>query len=164
MLSPLCTPWVDPLTVYLISTFVSWMIIICIPSILGVLHLLAIAREAGVNLDISEFDTIGSKVPLLANVAPHGHKIPLEYHCMKTLRRSNWVDCRYVYVGKYHMVDIARIGGIPVVMKELLDSGLLHGECLTVTGKTVAENLATVPSLRDIGKQDVIFPVAAPLS
>ncbi|MFT3833094.1 MAG: dihydroxy-acid dehydratase [Micropruina sp.] len=83
----------------------------------AVLHLLAIAHEAEVELTIDDFQRIGSKVPHLADVKPFG---------------------------AYVMTDIDRVGGVPVVMKLLLDSGLLHGDCLTVTGKTMAENLAHI--------------------
>jgi len=82
-----------------------------------VLHLLAIAHEAEVDLTLDDFNRIGSKVPHIADMKPFG---------------------------KYVMVDVDRNGGIPVVMKALLDAGLIHGECLTVTGKTVAENLAEI--------------------
>lgn len=80
----------------------------------AVLHLLAIAYEADVELHLEDFNKIAAKVPHLADTTPHG---------------------------KYHMLDIDRIGGVPVVMKMLLDEGLLHGDEITVTGKTVAENL-----------------------
>jgi len=80
-----------------------------------VLHLLAIAHEAEVELTIDDFNRIGNNVPHLADMKPFG---------------------------RYVMNDLDRHGGIPVLMKALLDAGLLHGECLTVTGKTVAENLA----------------------
>ena len=83
----------------------------------AVLHLLAIAHEAHIDLDIEVFNTIADKVPHLANVKPFG---------------------------QYVMSDVDRIGGVPVVMKALLDAGLLHGDCLTVTGKTLAENLADI--------------------
>ena len=83
----------------------------------AVLHLLAIAHEAKVDLHIEDFHRIGSKVPLLADVKPFG---------------------------RYVMSDVDRVGGVPVVMRGLLDAGLLHGDCLTVTGKTVAENLAEI--------------------
>ncbi|MBF4608597.1 dihydroxy-acid dehydratase [Curtobacterium sp. VKM Ac-1393] len=82
-----------------------------------ILHLLAIAYEAEVELSLDDFNRIGSKVPHLADMKPFG---------------------------KYVMVDVDRNGGIPVIMKALLDAGLLHGDCLTVTGKTVAENLAEI--------------------
>jgi len=103
----------------------------------GVLHLLALAHEADVPLDIEEFNTIGEQVPLIANLKPHG---------------------------KYHMADLDAIGGLPVVMKELLDTGLLHGDCLTVTGKTVAENLRDTPRITDLNNQDVVFPLTNPLA
>ena len=102
----------------------------------AVLHLLAIAREAEVDLKIEDFNTIGSRVPLLSNLSPHG---------------------------KYHMSDLHDIGGVPVVMKELLEHGFLHGDCLTVTGKSVEENLSNLPSTipRD---QDVLFSVKKPFA
>ncbi|MGM1062252.1 dihydroxy-acid dehydratase [Saccharothrix sp. Mg75] len=81
----------------------------------AVLHLLAIAHEAEVELSLADFTRIGAKVPHLADVKPFGRHV---------------------------MTDVDRIGGVPVVMKALLDAGLLHGDCLTVTGRTVAENLA----------------------
>src|SRR5487761_1434138 len=81
----------------------------------AVLHLLAIANEAHVDLTIVDFSRIGKRVPHLADMKPHG---------------------------KFHMLDLDRIGGVPVVLKMLLDEGLLNGECLTVTGKTMAENLS----------------------
>jgi dihydroxy-acid dehydratase len=81
----------------------------------AVLHLLAIAREAGVDLQLDDFDRISRRTPHLVDVRP---------------------------AGRFVMSDLDRVGGVPVVMKELLDAGLLHGDCLTVTGKTQAENLA----------------------
>src|SRR6188508_1590018 len=83
----------------------------------AVLHLLAIANEAEVELDLDDFNRIGSRVPHLADVKPFG---------------------------QYVMTDIDRVGGVPVVMRALLDAGLLHGDVLTVTGRTMAENLADV--------------------
>src|SRR5512141_2620272 len=83
----------------------------------AVLHLLAIAHEANVKLSLEDFTRIGEKVPHLANVKPFG---------------------------KHVMFDVDHIGGVPVVMKALLDAGLMHGDCLTVTGKTMAENLARI--------------------
>ena len=83
----------------------------------AVLHLLAIAHEAEVELSIDDFQRVGAKVPHLADVKPFG---------------------------AYVMTDIDRVGGVPVVMKLLLDSGLMHGDCLTVTGATMAENLAHI--------------------
>ena len=83
----------------------------------AVLHLLAIAREAEVDLQLSDFNRIADKVPHLGDLKPFG---------------------------QYVMNDVDRVGGVPVVMKALLDAGLIHGDCLTVTGKTVAENLADI--------------------
>jgi dihydroxy-acid dehydratase len=83
----------------------------------AVLHLLAIAHEADVPLSIDDFNRIGAKVPHLADVKPFG---------------------------RFVMTDIDRVGGVPVVMKALLDAGLLHGDVLTVTGRTMAENLASI--------------------
>ncbi len=100
----------------------------------AVLHLLAIAREAEVDLQLDDFNRIGDKVPHLADLKPFG---------------------------KYVMNDVDKIGGIPVVMKALLDAGLMHGDCLTVTGKTMAENLAEInpPDLDD----DVIHKLDRPI-
>jgi len=100
----------------------------------SVLHLLAVAREAGVKLTIDDFDRISRRTPHLADMKPGG---------------------------RYVMVDLDRIGGIPVVMKELLDAGLLHGDALTVTGKTVKENLRDV---RFPSGQDVVHPVNSPIN
>ncbi len=83
----------------------------------AVLHLLAIAHEAGVSLSLGDFSRIGDRVPHLADVKPFG---------------------------RYVMAAVDRVGGVPVVMRALLDAGLLHGDCLTVTGRTVAENLAEI--------------------
>ena len=83
----------------------------------AVLHLLAIAHEARVDLSLDDFHRIGSRVPLLGDLKPFG---------------------------KFVMSDVDKVGGIPVILKSLLDAGLLHGDCLTVTGKTMAENLADI--------------------
>jgi dihydroxy-acid dehydratase len=83
----------------------------------AVLHLLAMAHEAGVELGLDDFNRIGRRVPHLADTKPHG---------------------------RYHMTDIDRIGGLPVVLAELLQAGLIDGDCLTVTGRTMAENLAEI--------------------
>ena len=83
----------------------------------AVLHLMAIAHEAKVDLSLDDFNRIGDKVPHLGNVKPFG---------------------------EYVMNDVFKIGGVPVIMKALLDAGLLNGDCMTVTGKTVAENLAKI--------------------
>jgi dihydroxy-acid dehydratase len=101
----------------------------------GVLHLLALATEADVELSIEEFNTIADKTPLIGNLTPEG---------------------------KYNVVDLHAIGGLPVVMNHLLDHGLIHGDCLTVTGKTMSENLKDIPSLPD--NQDIIFPVSNPIA
>jgi len=102
----------------------------------AVLHLLAIAHEADVDLHLEDFHRIGSKVPLLADVKPFG---------------------------RYVMSDVDRVGGVPVILRALLDAGLLHGDCLTVTGKTMAENLAVVDPPDPDGKilkasRDAIAP------
>ncbi|MDJ0748709.1 MAG: dihydroxy-acid dehydratase [Woeseiaceae bacterium] len=93
----------------------------------AVLHLLAIAREAGVELSLDDFTSIGSKVPVLADVRPSG---------------------------RYLMSELIEIGGIQPLMKRMLDHGLLHGDCLTVTGRTLAENLADVEDYPD--GQDIV--------
>jgi dihydroxy-acid dehydratase len=95
----------------------------------AVLHLLAIAREAEVDLQLDDFDRISRATPHLVDVRP---------------------------AGKFVMSDLDRVGGVPVVMKELLDLGLLHGDCLTVTGKTQAENLAEVDPPAPDG--DIVHP------
>ncbi len=101
------------------------------------LHLLAIARDAEVDLTIDHIQAIGERVPLIANLQPHG---------------------------PYSMVALHDLGGVPIVMKELLDNGLLHGDALTVTGKTVAENLVDVSSLTDLESQDLVLPVSKPIA
>jgi dihydroxy-acid dehydratase len=100
----------------------------------AVLHLMAIAYEAGVDLTLEDFDAISRRTPHVGDMKPFG---------------------------KYHMVDLDRIGGVPVVLRALLDAGLLHGDVMTVTGKTMAENLADVVVPRD---QDVLLPIADPLA
>ena len=87
----------------------------------AVLHLLAMAREADVDLTIDDFNRIGDKVPHLGDLKPFG---------------------------RYVMNDVDKVGGIPVVMKALLDAGLMHGDVLTVTGKTMAENLEELGAAR----------------
>ncbi len=101
----------------------------------AVLHLLAIANEAGVELSLDDFNRIAEKVPHIADTKPGG---------------------------KYHMSDVHRIGGVPVVMKHLLDAGLLHGDVLTCTGKTMAENLAEINPPQPDG--DVIHPLSDPIN
>ncbi len=101
------------------------------------LHLLAVAREAQVPITIERIQAVGERVPLLANLQPHG---------------------------PYAMTSLHAIGGVPVVMTDLLRAGLLHGDVLTVTGKTLAENLKKVPTLEELGAQDIVRPVSAPLA
>ena len=100
----------------------------------AVLHLLAIAHECEVELALDDFNRIAAKVPHIADTKPHG---------------------------TYHMVDIDRIGGVQVVMRELLDAGLLHGDCITVTGNTLAENLAALDPPAPDG--DVVHPLRDPI-
>jgi dihydroxy-acid dehydratase len=100
----------------------------------AVLHLLAIAHEAEVPLDIDDFDEMSRRTPYISNLKPGG---------------------------RYVMADVDAIGGVPMVLKELLDSGLLHGETRTVTGLTLAQNLVSVSARPD---GDVILPVSAPRS
>jgi dihydroxy-acid dehydratase len=101
------------------------------------LHLLAIARQAQVPITIERIQEVGERVPLLVNLQPHG---------------------------PYAMTSLHAIGGVPIVMKELLRAGLLHGDVMTVTGKTLAENLDAVPTLEQIAPQDIVFPVAKPVA
>jgi dihydroxy-acid dehydratase len=101
----------------------------------AVLHLMAIAREAGVGWTLADFDRLGGKVPHLADLKPGG---------------------------RYVMNDLHRVGGTPAVLKALLEAGLLHGDCVTVTGKTLAENLHGVESVYR-RPQDVVRPVESPL-
>ena len=100
----------------------------------AVLHLLAMARAVDVPLTIDDFQTVSDRVPLLADLKPSG---------------------------RYVMEDLHNVGGIPAVMRYLLEKGLLNGDCLTVTGKTVAENLADVAGLKD--GQDVFMPLEKPI-
>jgi len=100
----------------------------------AVLHLMAIAHEAGVDLELEDFDRISRKTPHIGDLKPFG---------------------------RFHMVDLDRIGGVPGVLKALLGEGLLHGDTLTVTGKTMAENLETVELPEG---EDVIRPLAHPLA
>ena len=100
----------------------------------AVLHFLAIADAAGVDLTLEDFQRISDRTPFLADLKPSG---------------------------KYLMEDVHRIGGIPAVMKEMLKQGMLHGDCMTVTGKTLAENLAEVPEMA--AGQEVIMPTDKPI-
>lgn len=99
----------------------------------AVLHLIAIAHEADITLTLEDFERIGAKVPLIGNFKPFG---------------------------KYVMEDLFNIGGVPMVTKYLLNHGLLDGDCLTVTGKTLAENVANAPEFPT--NQDVIYPIEKP--
>lgn len=101
----------------------------------AVLHLLAMARSVDVELTIDDFQKFSDKVSVIADFKPSG---------------------------KYLMEDLHKIGGVPLVMKYLLKKGMLHGECITVTGKTIAENLDYVPDI-DFEKQDIIHPLEKPL-
>ena len=100
----------------------------------AVLHLLAIARSVNVNLNLDDFQRISDKTPYLADLKPSG---------------------------KFLMEDLHMAGGIPAVMKFLLQEGLLHGDCLTVTGKTITENLENLPGLSD--NQSIIKPLDKPI-
>ncbi len=100
----------------------------------AVLHYLAIAHAAGVEWSIDDFEAVRKKVPVLCNLKPSG---------------------------QYVATDLHKAGGIPQVLKILLDGGLLHGDCITITGRTLAEELAAVPPLRT--DQDVIMPLDKPL-
>jgi dihydroxy-acid dehydratase len=101
----------------------------------AVLHLIAMAHSVGIKLTQDDVQAISNRVPVLADLKPSG---------------------------KYLMEDLHKIGGVPAVMKYLLKEGMLHGNCLTVTGKTISENLASVPDL-DFDSQKIIFPVTHPV-
>jgi len=101
----------------------------------AVLHLMAIAREADVPWTLDDFDRLGAKVPHLADLKPGG---------------------------RFVMFDLYRVGGTPAVLRALLDAGLLHGDCPTITGRTLAENLADVPSVY-AKPQTVVKPLDAPM-
>jgi dihydroxy-acid dehydratase len=101
----------------------------------AVLHMIAMGKAAGVKITLDDFQRLSDETPLLGDLKPSG---------------------------KYLMEDLHKKGGVPAVMKYLLAKGLLHGDCMTVTGKTIAENLADVPAL-DFDQQDIIHPVEKPL-
>ena len=101
----------------------------------GVLHFIAIAKSVGVSFTQDDFQIISDRVPVLADLKPSG---------------------------KFLMEDLHNIGGVPAVMKYLLKVGLLHGDCITVTGKTIAENLADIPEL-DFDEQKIIYPITNPI-
>jgi dihydroxy-acid dehydratase len=100
----------------------------------AVLHILAIANEARVALELDDFNRVGRRVPHIADMKPHG---------------------------RFHMTDLDNVGGVQVVMKELLDAGLLHGDCLTVTGRTLAENLSALDPPKPDG--EVIHSLSDPI-
>jgi dihydroxy-acid dehydratase len=100
----------------------------------AVLHLLAIANEARVELELDDFNRVGRRVPHVADMKPHG---------------------------RFHMTDLDAVGGVPVVMRQLLEAGILHGDCLTVTGRTVAENLAALEPPAPDGR--VVHPLGDPI-
>ncbi|KAI8381026.1 dihydroxy-acid dehydratase [Radiomyces spectabilis] len=100
----------------------------------AVLHMLAMARAADIPLTLDDIQAVSSKTPFLANLRPSG---------------------------KYVMEDLYAVGGVPAVLKYLHENGLIHGDCLTVTGKTMAENLAEVEGLKE--GQDIIYPLSKPL-
>ncbi|MBT3548418.1 MAG: dihydroxy-acid dehydratase [Gammaproteobacteria bacterium] len=100
----------------------------------AVLHLLAIANSAGVDINLSDFDTVGKRTPVLADLKPSG---------------------------KYSMSELVKIGGVAPLMKMLLEKGLLHGDCLTVTGKTLKQNLKNIKHYNK--KQKIIMPFDAPI-
>ncbi|MGH9117847.1 MAG: dihydroxy-acid dehydratase [Acidimicrobiales bacterium] len=102
----------------------------------AVLHLLAIANEARVELELDDFNRIAARVPHIADTKPHG---------------------------RYHMIDVDRVGGVQVVLRHLLEAGLLHGDCRTVTGKTMAENLADLQPAVPPPDGEVIHPLSDPL-
>jgi dihydroxy-acid dehydratase len=118
------------------SAFENAMVIITIlgGSTNAVLHLIAMARAVDVDLSLDDFQSVSDRTPFLADLKPSG---------------------------RYVMEDLHNIGGIPAVMKFLLDNDMLDGECLTVTGKTIAENLADLPQLD--AKQDIIRPLSEPI-
>lgn len=110
------------------------MVVVLGGSTNAVMHLIAMAHSVDIELTLEDFQKVSDKIPVLADLKPSG---------------------------KYLMEDLHKVGGVPAVMKYLLENGLLDGDCLTVTGKTVAENLADVPSLSD--GQDVFLPLEKPL-
>jgi dihydroxy-acid dehydratase len=109
-------------------------VVACGGSTNAVLHLLAIAHEVGVDLSLDDFDRIARRTPIIVDMKP-------------------W--------GRFVMLDVDRAGGVPAIMRELLDAGLLHGDALTVTGRTVAENLAEVGLPTD---REVVRPLDRPIS
>lgn len=101
----------------------------------AVIHLIAMAKAVGIKITQEDFQRFSDKTPMIADLKPSG---------------------------KYLMEDLHKIGGTPIVMKYLLDKGFLHGDCMTVTGKTLAENLKDIPNL-NFENQDILFPLEKPL-
>ncbi|MBK6979463.1 MAG: dihydroxy-acid dehydratase [Cytophagaceae bacterium] len=101
----------------------------------AVLHYLAIAHSAGIELSYKDIQAISDRTPFIADLKPSG---------------------------KYYMEDMLAIGGVPAVMKYLLKEGMIHGDCLTITGKTVAENLESIPDL-NFENQKIVFPLSTPI-
>jgi dihydroxy-acid dehydratase len=101
----------------------------------AVLHMIAMAHSVGLKLTQDDVQAVSDKVPVIADFKPSG---------------------------KYLMEDLHNIGGVPLVMKYLLDKGLIHGDCMTVTGKTVAENLKEIPAI-EFEKQKIILPIEQPI-
>ncbi len=101
----------------------------------AVLHYLAIAHSAGIELSYKDIQAISDRTPFIADLKPSG---------------------------KYYMEDMLAIGGVPAVMKYLLKEGMIHGDCLTITGKTVAENLESIPDL-NFENQKIVFPISSPI-
>ncbi|MBP9081199.1 MAG: dihydroxy-acid dehydratase [Flavobacteriales bacterium] len=110
------------------------MVVVLGGSTNAVLHLIAMAHAVGVTLTLADFQRVSDRTPVLADLKPSG---------------------------KYLMEDLHEAGGVPALMKHLLEAGLLHGDCLTVTGKTLAENSAAVPGLKE--GQQVVLPRTAPV-
>lgn len=110
------------------------MVIVLGGSTNAVLHLIAMADSVGIQLTLDDFQRMSESTPVLADLKPSG---------------------------KYLMEDLHQVGGTPAVMKYLLDHGLLHGDCMTVTGHTLAENLASLPELTS--GQDVLWPICNPV-
>lgn len=101
----------------------------------AVLHYLAIAHSAGIELSYKDIQAISDRTPFIADLKPSG---------------------------KYYMEDMLAIGGVPAIMKYLLKEGMIHGDCLTITGKTVAENLESIPDL-NFENQKIVFPISSPI-
>ncbi len=101
------------------------------------LHLLAIANEAEVSLSIDHIQSVGERIPLIGNLQPHG---------------------------PYAMASLHALGGVPIIMRELLDNGFLHGDVMTITGQTLAENLEDTPTIANLPEQDIVLPIKQPIA